>query len=146
MRVGEDVIFVSIATERYLHMQHTGTGSMVIASFHQTLWNICPVSSGTVRARNLGFVFGNDVIRLYHGSDECLTIPDNWSDHPQHNMIVFEGGHVLNQARSLWRHELIKVSPPFPPPLRTLPQGWRGCSRSGTGRCWRGSSPSDCGT
>ena len=108
VRVGEDVIFVSIATERYLHMQHTSDGSMVIASFHQTLWNITPVSSGTVRSRNLGYVFGNDVIRLYHGNDECLTIPDNWADHPQQNMVVFEGGQVLHQARSLWRHELIK--------------------------------------
>lgn len=32
----------------------------------------------------LGFLFGNDVLRLFHGNDECLTIPENWSEHPQH--------------------------------------------------------------
>lgn len=72
---------------------------MVIASFHQTLWNIVSVSSGSVRVRNmgrsiaapdcypivlLGSVFGNDVLRLFHGNDECLTIPENWSEHPAH--------------------------------------------------------------
>ncbi len=34
-------------------MSHT-KGAAVIASFHQTLWNINPVSSGNVRARNIG--------------------------------------------------------------------------------------------
>lgn len=32
----------------------------------------------------LGFLFGNDVLRLFHGNDECLTIPENWSEHPMH--------------------------------------------------------------
>jgi hypothetical protein len=36
VRVGDDCILVSVATERYLHMSHT-KGSAVIASFHQTL-------------------------------------------------------------------------------------------------------------
>lgn len=29
-------------------------GYMVIASFHQTLWNITSVSSGSIRVRNIG--------------------------------------------------------------------------------------------
>jgi hypothetical protein len=77
-----------------------GHQTLVVASFHQTLWNCNPVSSGTVRARNMGtgqfcnqtyqfckysgWVFGNDVVRFYHGTDEVLTIPENWSDHPQY--------------------------------------------------------------
>ncbi|VBB27932.1 unnamed protein product, partial [Acanthocheilonema viteae] len=52
VRVGDDVILVSVATERYLHMTHS-KGFMVIASFHQTLWNITSVSSGSVRIRNM---------------------------------------------------------------------------------------------
>ena len=82
---------------------------MVIASFHQTLWNIQSVSSGSIRTRNMGCLFGNDVLRLFHGNDECLTIPENWSEHPQHNMVIYEGGPAVGQARSLWRLELIRV-------------------------------------
>lgn len=37
----------------------------------------------------LGFLFGNDVLRLFHGNDECLTIPENWSEHPAHKYIFF---------------------------------------------------------
>lgn len=29
----------------------------------------------------LGYLFGNDVLRLFHGNDECLTIPENWSEY-----------------------------------------------------------------
>ncbi|CAG9530378.1 unnamed protein product [Cercopithifilaria johnstoni] len=108
VRVGDDVILVSVATERYLHMTHS-KGFMVIASFHQTLWNITSVSSGSVRIRNMGALFGNDVLRLFHGNDEVLTIPENWSEHPQHNMTIYEGGAAVSQARSLWRIELIRV-------------------------------------
>ncbi|KAK6754198.1 hypothetical protein RB195_013289 [Necator americanus] len=108
VRVGDDIILVSVATERYLHMAYS-KGYMVIASFHQTLWNIQSVSSGSVRTRNMGYVFGNDVMRLFHGNDECLTIPENWSEHPQHNMVIYEGGAAVNQARSLWRIELIRM-------------------------------------
>lgn len=31
-------------------------GYLVIASFHQTLWNIGSVSSGSIRTRNMGTV------------------------------------------------------------------------------------------
>uniref|UniRef100_A0A915B3X3 Ryanodine receptor n=2 Tax=Parascaris TaxID=6254 RepID=A0A915B3X3_PARUN len=108
VRVGDDVILVSVATERYLHMQHS-KGFMVIASFHQTLWNITSVSSGSIRIRNMGALFGNDVLRFFHGNDEVLTIPENWSEHPQHNMVIYEGGAAVSQARSLWRIELIRM-------------------------------------
>ncbi|KAK6101668.1 RIH domain family protein [Brugia pahangi] len=108
VRVGDDVILVSVATERYLHMTHS-KGFMVIASFHQTLWNITSVSSGSVRIRNMGALFGNDVLRFFHGNDEVLTIPENWSEHPQQNMAIYEGGAAVSQARSLWRIELIRI-------------------------------------
>ncbi|KAL3078921.1 hypothetical protein niasHS_014703 [Heterodera schachtii] len=122
VRAGDDVILVSVATERYLHMTSMGgeqwaalptavyrSHFMVIASFHQTLWNVTSVSSGSVRIRNMGSLFGNDVVRLFHGNDECLTIPENWSEYPSHNMIIYEGGAAVTQARSLWRIELIRT-------------------------------------
>ncbi|GMS80971.1 hypothetical protein PENTCL1PPCAC_3146, partial [Pristionchus entomophagus] len=108
VRVGDDVILVSVATERYLHMAYS-KGYLVIASFHQTLWNIGSVSSGSIRTRNMGYLFGNDVVRFFHGNDECLTIPENWSEHPQHNMVIYEGGSAVTQARSLWRIEPIRT-------------------------------------
>ncbi|GMR59737.1 hypothetical protein PMAYCL1PPCAC_29932, partial [Pristionchus mayeri] len=108
VRVGDDVILVSVATERYLHMAYS-KGYLVIASFHQTLWNIGSVSSGSIRTRNMGYLFGNDVVRFFHGNDECLTIPENWSEHPQHNMVIYEGGSSVTQARSLWRIEPIRT-------------------------------------
>uniref|UniRef100_A0A5S6Q0N4 MIR domain-containing protein n=1 Tax=Trichuris muris TaxID=70415 RepID=A0A5S6Q0N4_TRIMR len=106
VRVGDDIILVSVATERYLHMSYS-KGMTVIAAFHQTLWSVTPNSSGSVRNRNLGYVFGNDVLRLYHGNDECLTIPETWSDHPQQNIVIYESGKSCSQARSLWRPELL---------------------------------------
>ncbi|KAK0411652.1 hypothetical protein QR680_005766 [Steinernema hermaphroditum] len=109
VRVGDDVILVSVATERYLHMSLNRNHYVVIASFHQTLWNIASVSSGSIRTRNMGYLFGNDVLRLFHGNDECLTIPENWSEHPQHNMVIYEGGAAVGQARSLWRIEPVRM-------------------------------------
>ncbi|TKR86981.1 hypothetical protein L596_011470 [Steinernema carpocapsae] len=109
VRVGDDVILVSVATERYLHMSLNRNHYVVIASFHQTLWNIASVSSGSIRTRNMGYLFGNDVLRLFHGNDECLTIPENWSEHPQHNMVIYEGGAAVSQARSLWRIEPVRM-------------------------------------
>jgi len=29
-----------------------------------------------------GYVFGGDVLRFFHGGDECLTIPSTWTDQP----------------------------------------------------------------
>lgn len=63
----------------------------------------------TIRSILSGSLFGNDVLRLFHGPDECLTIPENWSEHPAHNMVIYEGGPAVGQARSLWRVELIRT-------------------------------------
>lgn len=71
VRVGDDLILVSVASERYLHI---GAGETVMASFQQTLWTVHPLSSGVARLKSVGYVFGGDVLRLLHG-DECLTIP-----------------------------------------------------------------------
>ncbi|XP_047738278.1 ryanodine receptor-like, partial [Hyalella azteca] len=54
-------------------------------------------------------VFGGEVLRFFHGGDECLSIPSTWSDQPGQNIVVYEGGSVTSQARSLWRLELART-------------------------------------
>ncbi|TFK08561.1 E3 ubiquitin-protein ligase RNF114 [Platysternon megacephalum] len=74
VRVGDDLILVSISSERYLHLSY-GNGSLhVDAAFQQTLWSVAPISSGSEVAQ--GYLIGGDVLRLLHGHmDECLTVP-----------------------------------------------------------------------
>lgn len=57
----------------------------------------------------VGYVFGGDVLRFFHGGDECLTIPSTWSQQAGQNIVVYEGGSVMSQARSLWRLELART-------------------------------------
>lgn len=86
-----------------------GEQYIVNASFHQTHWSIAPFGTGTSRTKNVGFVFGGEVLRFFHGGDECLTIPTNWSEINEQNTVVYEGGAVFNQARSLWRLDLART-------------------------------------
>ncbi|XP_028968698.1 ryanodine receptor [Galendromus occidentalis] len=109
VRVGDDLILVSVATERYLHTAKEGENTIVNASFHLTHWPVAPFGTGASRTKNVGYVFGGEVIRFYHSGDECLTIPQNWTEEPGQNIVVYEGGAVLNQARSLWRLELVRT-------------------------------------
>lgn len=52
------------------------------ASFHVTHWSVQPYGTGISRMKYVGFVFGGDVLRFFHGGDECLTIPSTWSLQP----------------------------------------------------------------
>ncbi|RUS73265.1 hypothetical protein EGW08_018973, partial [Elysia chlorotica] len=102
VRVGDDLILVSVSSERYLHI---GSGASVIASFQQTLWTVVPMSSGAVRQKTLGYVYGGDVVRLFHGHmDECLAIPEAGSEN-EFSCVMYETGAVCSHARSLWRLE-----------------------------------------
>lgn len=95
-----------------MFLQHTARESdksIVNASFHQTHWSIAPFGTGASRVKNVGFVFGGEVLRFFHGGDECLTIPTNWSEADGQNTVVYEGGAVFNQARSLWRLDLVRT-------------------------------------
>ncbi|XP_052827801.1 ryanodine receptor isoform X7 [Octopus bimaculoides] len=106
VRVGDDLILVSVSSERYLHI---GYGVSVIASFQQTLWTVVPMCSGAIRLKSLGFVFGGDVVRLFHGHmDECLTIPRSGSEN-EDNAVMYETGAVCSHARSLWQLEHIRT-------------------------------------
>ncbi|XP_044016394.1 ryanodine receptor isoform X3 [Aphidius gifuensis] len=109
VRVGDDLILVSVATERYLHTTKENDLSVVNASFHVTHWSVQPYGTGISRMKYVGYVFGGDVLRFFHGGDECLTIPSTWSVHPNQNIVIYEGGSVMSQARSLWRLELART-------------------------------------
>lgn len=179
VRVGDDLILVSVATERYLHyttadeplqapmasasaaavLEAAMTKQAIVnASFHSTHWSIAPFGTGLSRMKNVGYVFGGQVLRLLHGGDECLTISaqqtgsyeqvqgvlqqsigggggagagaalaqtNNQQQSPdgrgveiqrtgstvrqQQIDVIYEGGAVMNQARSLWRLDLIRT-------------------------------------
>ncbi|XP_033608233.1 ryanodine receptor isoform X6 [Cryptotermes secundus] len=109
VRVGDDLILVSVATERYLHTAKENDLSVVNASFHVTHWSVQPYGTGISRMKYVGYVFGGDVLRFFHGGDECLTIPSTWTDQPGQNIVIYEGGSVMSQARSLWRLELART-------------------------------------
>uniref|UniRef100_A0A096M2M4 Ryanodine receptor 2b (cardiac) n=1 Tax=Poecilia formosa TaxID=48698 RepID=A0A096M2M4_POEFO len=108
VRVGDDLILVSVSSERYLHLSY-GNGSLQVdAAFQQTLWSVAPICSGSEVAQ--GFLIGGDVLRLLHGHmDECLTVPSGEHGEEQRRSVHYEGGAVSSHARSLWRLETLRV-------------------------------------
>ncbi|KAI3364879.1 hypothetical protein L3Q82_001062 [Scortum barcoo] len=90
VRVGDDLILVSVSSERYLHLSY-GNGSLhVDAAFQQTLWSVAPICSGSEVAQ--GFLIGGDVLRLLHGHmDECLTVPSGEHGDEQRR---WSGSHI----------------------------------------------------
>ncbi|XP_038616986.1 ryanodine receptor 2 [Tachyglossus aculeatus] len=109
VRVGDDLILVSVSSERYLHLSY-GNGTLhVDAAFQQTLWSVAPISSGSEAAQ--GYLIGGDVLRLLHGHmDECLTVPSGEHGEGQRRTVHYEGGAVSIHARSLWRLETLRVA------------------------------------
>ncbi|KAL6426510.1 hypothetical protein ACFW04_009145 [Cataglyphis niger] len=92
-----------------MHTTKENDLSVVNASFHVTHWSVQPYGTGISRMKYVGYVFGGDVLRFFHGGDECLTIPSTWSPAPSQNLVIYEGGSVMSQARSLWRLELART-------------------------------------
>uniref|UniRef100_A0A3Q3N6U1 Ryanodine receptor 2a (cardiac) n=1 Tax=Mastacembelus armatus TaxID=205130 RepID=A0A3Q3N6U1_9TELE len=108
VRVGDDLILVSISSERYLHLSYGNDSLHVDAAFQQTLWSVAPICSGSEVAQ--GFLIGGDVLRLLHGHmDECLTVPSGEHGDEQRRTVHYEGGAVSSHARSLWRLETLRV-------------------------------------
>ncbi|XP_077336635.1 ryanodine receptor 1 isoform X4 [Lithobates pipiens] len=109
VRIGDDLILVSVSSERYLHLSTASGDLQVDASFMQTLWNMNPITSGCEIAE--GYVTGGDVLRLFHGHmDECLTISPTDQGEEQRRIPHYEGGAVCSHARSLWRLEPLRIS------------------------------------
>ncbi|UJR36545.1 hypothetical protein I4U23_029265 [Adineta vaga] len=112
VRFNDDVILVSVFSERYLHAyMSTSERGRVNASFRQQVWSLVPISSGVARVKNPGFVLGGDVIRIMHGNmDHCITTP------PPDSQVIDDSGSLFiksgascQQARSLWRIECFKI-------------------------------------
>uniref|UniRef100_A0A670XZ75 Ryanodine receptor 2 n=1 Tax=Pseudonaja textilis TaxID=8673 RepID=A0A670XZ75_PSETE len=109
VRVGDDLILVSVSSERYLHLSYGNSSLRVDAAFQQTLWSVAPISSGSEVAQ--GYLIGGDVLRLLHGHmDECLTVPSGEHGEEQRRTVHYEGGAVSIHARSLWRLETLRVA------------------------------------
>ncbi|XP_064408728.1 ryanodine receptor 1 isoform X5 [Latimeria chalumnae] len=109
VRVGDDLILVSVSSERYLHLSNASDELQVDASFMQTLWNVNPISSGCEFVE--GYMIGGHVLRMFHGHmDECLTISSTDQGEEQRRLVSYECGSVCTHARSLWRLEPLRIS------------------------------------
>ncbi|XP_075469375.1 ryanodine receptor 3 isoform X3 [Ascaphus truei] len=110
VRIGDDLILVSVSSERYLHLSiSNGMGNIQVdASFMQTLWNVHPTCSGS--SVEEGYLLGGHVVRFFHGHDECLTIPSTDPGDSQHRKVNYEAGGAGVRARSLWRVEPLRIS------------------------------------
>ncbi|XP_034756951.1 ryanodine receptor 3 isoform X4 [Etheostoma cragini] len=108
VRIGDDLILVSVSTERYLHLSVSNGNINVDASFMQTLWNVQPTcSSGNVA---VGYLTGGHVMRLCHGHDESLSIPGADKSQEEQRIVNYEAGKGASRARSLWRLEPLRIS------------------------------------
>uniref|UniRef100_A0A8B9TEN8 Ryanodine receptor 2 n=1 Tax=Anas platyrhynchos TaxID=8839 RepID=A0A8B9TEN8_ANAPL len=95
VRVGDDLILVSVSSERYL-----------VSSTRMS--EQCLLYRKTVNKR---YLIGGDVLRLLHGHmDECLTVPSGEHGEEQRRTVHYEGGAVSIHARSLWRLETLRVA------------------------------------
>uniref|UniRef100_A0A663MME3 Ryanodine receptor 3 n=1 Tax=Athene cunicularia TaxID=194338 RepID=A0A663MME3_ATHCN len=108
VRIGDDLILVSVSSERYLHLSISNGSIQVDASFMQTLWNVHPTCSGSNITE--GYLLGGHVVRFFHGHDECLTIPSTEQNDSQHRKVLYETGGAGVRARSLWSIEPLRIS------------------------------------
>ncbi|XP_030634419.1 ryanodine receptor 3 [Chanos chanos] len=108
VRIGDDLILVSVSSERYLHLSISNGNVQVDASFMQTLWNVHPTCSGS--SVEEGYLLGGHVMRLFHGHDEVLTIPGSDQSEEQQRIVNYETGKAGAKARSLWRLEPLRIS------------------------------------
>ncbi|XP_039597204.1 ryanodine receptor 3 isoform X6 [Polypterus senegalus] len=108
VRIGDDLILVSVSSERYLHLSISNGSIQVDASFMQTLWNVHPTCSGS--SVEEGYLLGGHVMRLFHGHDEILTIPSSPKSEDQYRIVNYEAGSAGARARSLWRVEPLRIS------------------------------------
>ncbi|XP_067335765.1 ryanodine receptor 3-like isoform X15 [Channa argus] len=108
VRIGDDLILVSVSSERYLHLSISNGNTQVDASFMQTLWNVHPICSGSNIEE--GYLLGGHVMRLFHGHDEVVTIPGSDQSEEQQRIVNYETGKAGAKARSLWRLEPLRIS------------------------------------
>uniref|UniRef100_A0A8C5DMZ7 Ryanodine receptor 2b (cardiac) n=1 Tax=Gouania willdenowi TaxID=441366 RepID=A0A8C5DMZ7_GOUWI len=107
VRVGDDLILVSVSSERYL-VSHLSDSLVVNAAFQQTLWSVAPICCG--RAVAQGYLKGGDTLRLLHSHcDACLTVPSPEQGEEPERIMYYAIGPVSTNAHSLWRLEILGV-------------------------------------
>uniref|UniRef100_A0A452HQS8 Uncharacterized protein n=1 Tax=Gopherus agassizii TaxID=38772 RepID=A0A452HQS8_9SAUR len=116
VRIGDDLILVSVSSERYLHLSMSNGNIQVDASFMQTLWNVHPTCSGS--STEEGYLLGGHVVRFFHGHDECLTIPSTDQSDSQQNSKWKCSFHVIWRlifaiCLFSWSGSYIKWGQPF---------------------------------
>ncbi|KAM7375704.1 hypothetical protein PAMP_005487 [Pampus punctatissimus] len=87
VRIGDDLILVSVSSERYLHLSISNGNIQVDASFMQTLWNVHPICSGS---------------NIEEGRLYTEALPPR--------IVNYETGKAGAKARSLWRMEPLRIS------------------------------------
>ncbi|VDL92643.1 unnamed protein product [Schistocephalus solidus] len=114
VRIGDDLILVSVSSERYLHVYGDSfSASGVIASFQQTLWTVIPISSGVVRQKSLRmFLFPLHwpicpIEPSTSSSQHYLTF--NHGHMTYHQSVMYQLGSISGHARSLWQIEHTKT-------------------------------------
>ncbi|GIY59262.1 ryanodine receptor [Caerostris extrusa] len=70
VRVGDDLILVSVATERYLHTAREGTETIVNASFHLTHWSVAPFGTGSSRVKSVACLYDTASGVMYNARTE----------------------------------------------------------------------------
>uniref|UniRef100_A0AAZ3SMM1 Ryanodine receptor 3 n=1 Tax=Oncorhynchus tshawytscha TaxID=74940 RepID=A0AAZ3SMM1_ONCTS len=111
VRIGDDLILVSVSTERYLHLSISNGSFQVDASFMQTLWNVQPTRSGSNVA--VGFLCGGHVMRLCHGHDESLTIPGSEASEMEQRYSRLLVSHFNIVTVTLWSGSHIRYGQAF---------------------------------
>ncbi|KAL7671399.1 hypothetical protein ACOME3_006297 [Neoechinorhynchus agilis] len=112
VRFNDDVILVSVFSERFLHAYMSSKDrGRVNASFRQQIWSLSPVASGALLMKNPGYLFGGDVVRLFHANmDHCITsVNDDAPTIEKHRRLLIKGSPSPEQACSLWRIEPFNV-------------------------------------
>uniref|UniRef100_A0A8C0F4N3 Ryanodine receptor 3 n=1 Tax=Bubo bubo TaxID=30461 RepID=A0A8C0F4N3_BUBBB len=100
VRIGDDLILVSVSSERYLHLSMSNGSIQVDASFMQTLWNVHPTCSGSNITEGLSFyLFKNHKLTQ---EDDLLNLFCR--------KVLYETGGAGVRARSLWRVEPLRIS------------------------------------
>uniref|UniRef100_A0A8C9YFV3 Ryanodine receptor 3 n=1 Tax=Sander lucioperca TaxID=283035 RepID=A0A8C9YFV3_SANLU len=118
VRIGDDLILVSVSSERYLHLSISNGNIQVDASFMQTLWNVHPICSGSNIEEGRGYLLGGHVMRLFHGHDEVVAIPGSDQSEEQQRCETQQGLNKLGYAATLgvtlyWSGSHIRWGQPF---------------------------------
>ncbi|KAJ8356248.1 hypothetical protein SKAU_G00190420 [Synaphobranchus kaupii] len=109
VRIGDDLILVSVSSERYLHLSMSNGSIQVDASFMQTLWNVQPTCSDSNVA--VGKYTANSIVQacpeLFQLATVCTGLAMMYD--AVIKVVNYETGKGGGKARSLWRLEPLRI-------------------------------------